>query len=668
MRLRCFLFCLSAFFSQIIPSALHADAKTLKVAAYELDPYITEKGEEPGYLFEMLEQAFSKAGYRLDIQFYPRLRARSLVESGERDILIPTYLGAKDNSLLYSLPLQGSQISYFKLRNAPKKDNPIVASAVDENVLDDSARSRLRTDKGHTLPIEKTTQLIDMLNLKRIDLAIADRFAVAQILGSHRPHLLGKIQFIEPPLLQKDFYVGFSKKNKSSPKLLKDFNAALLEMQRSREYQKILEKYGNTVYVPDEKTLNILTLKNFDTQIMEEMTQKYLQTRPGVKINWMSLEENHLRRRLVNSIALEDGAFDIWTVGAQDTLFYGKNKWIEPLDNLPKSYDAADFMPIIKQTLSRDGVFYGLPFNGETTMTYYRKDLFAKAKLRMPEKPKYSEILRFAEQLHDPARGLYGICLRGKAGWGANVAYLTTLVNTFGAVWFDEHWQPKINSKPFYDAMNFYVNIVKKFGPPDSYRLGYAEALKEFSNGSCAMWIDATVAASSLNDPRLSKVVDKVGYAFAPVEKTEAGRQWNWSWALAVASTSKKKPLAEDFIQWATSKEYINLVAKEKGWATAPPGTRLSTYNSEYKKAAPFASFIQKVMQDYVPLRTNYPKLGYPGYVFVEIPEFSAVGTSLSNQMADVLKGKVTLGQALQTSQQEIRNIMYHAGYYRTPN
>lgn len=649
----------------LLASEAFAETKILKVAAYELDPYITEKGEEPGYLFEILEEAFSNAGYSLDIQFYPRLRARSLVESGGRDILIPTYeTTQKSPTLLYSDPLQGSQISYIKLKDAKTPLAPVMATALDENVLDIPTRTRLQADKVNTFPVEKISQLLDMLSQKRLDIAIADRYAAAQVIGTLRPHLLGKLTFVDPPLLEKDFHVAF-KKNPAGEKLRKAFNSALADMQRTGRYQKILENYGYRAENSDPKTLKIISVNNPDTRILEELSSKFLQTHPGVKINWILLEENLLRRRTTTSLALNDGAFDIYTVGAFDAPLYASNGWLEPLKSIPKTYDEPDLLPMIRQTLSQKGVYYALPLYGETSLTFYRKDLFAKAGLKMPESPTYSEIVRFAEALHDPQHGLYGICVRGKAGWGANVAFLSTMLNTFGGAWFDETWQPQISSPPFREAMAFYVTLVKRFGPPDTFRNGYPETLKLFSDGHCAMWIDASVGASYASDPSSSRVSDKIGYAYAPTEKTVAGRQWNWNWALGVSSASRKKALAQEFVQWATSKEYINLVAKEKGWAFVPPGTRRSTYNSSYLAAAPFASFVYKVMQNYVPLRTVHPRLPYEGYVFVDIAEFSAVGTALANHMADVLKGRETLDQALHNAQQEVRNIMYHSGHYR---
>lgn len=646
---------------------LSAAPKVLKVAAYELDPYITEAGEERGYLFDIVLEAFEKADYRLDIQFYPRLRAQSLVESGERDILIPTYSSSERNkNLLYSQPLHGSPIGYIKLKSAETKAKPVIASTLGDSSFDIQTLSKISPDMINSFPVEKTAQLIDMLNQKRLDIAIADKYVAAQAIVSKRPHLLGKIQFMEPPLVQKEFHVAFSLKNPKSHEISSAFNKALAKLQESGRYQSILQSYGYQIAAENGQALTIVIVDNEDMRVMQELSQHYLKARPGLKLNWIVLEENLLRRRILTSIALDDGVFDVFTIGAYDTAVYAQNGWIHPIESLPPSYDEPDLFPIIRRNLSRNGKYYALPFYGETSITYYRKDLFAKAGLRMPDSPTYPEISRFAEKLHDPAKGINGICLRGKAGWGENGALLTTFVHTFGGVWFDEKWHPQMNSPAWREAITYYADLLKKFGPSHAYRNGYSENLALFAKGRCAIWVDATVAASYLADTAKSKVAGKVGYALAPMMKTEAGRQWNWNWSLAVANSSHKKALATDFVQWATSKEYVALVAKEKGWAFVPPGTRRSTYGEAYLQAAPFAKFTLAAMDSYKDLKSLHPNLPYRGEVFVEIPEFPAVGVAVGNRVAEILKGKETVDQALQAAQQQVRNIMYHAGYYRT--
>ena len=69
----------------------------------------------------------------------------------------------------------------------------------------------------------------------------------------------------------------------------------------------------------------------------------------------------------------------------------------------------------------------------------YRKDLMDKAGLKMPERrPGTSS--ETADKMTDKAAGVYGICLRGTAGWGENMALPAAISNSFGARWFDEKW------------------------------------------------------------------------------------------------------------------------------------------------------------------------------------------------------------------------------------
>ena len=90
----------------------------------------------------------------------------------------------------------------------------------------------------------------------------------------------------------------------------------------------------------------------------------------------------------------------------------------------------------MKAGLTVDGKLYAVPFYAESSFTMYRKDLFEKAGLTMPEHPTYEQIKQFADKLTDKSSGVYGICLRGKPGWGENMAFLGTLVNTNGGEWF----------------------------------------------------------------------------------------------------------------------------------------------------------------------------------------------------------------------------------------
>jgi sorbitol/mannitol transport system substrate-binding protein len=185
------------------------------------------------------------------------------------------------------------------------------------------------------------------------------------------------------------------------------------------------------------------------------------------------------------------------------------------------------------------------------------------------------------------------------------------------------------------------------------------------AQGKTAMWVDATVAAGQLSDAAQSPVAKDIGFAYAPTAVTPRGSHWLWAWSLAMESSSKNKDAAFKFLTWATSKDYIKLVAGKNGWAAVPPGTRVSTYeNASYKKAAgAFAGIVLNSMLTADPTKSTLHKVPYVGVQFVGIPEFQNIGTLVTQNLAGAVAGNTSVDSALSTSQSQVARIMKQAGY-----
>jgi sorbitol/mannitol transport system substrate-binding protein len=325
------------------------------------------------------------------------------------------------------------------------------------------------------------------------------------------------------------------------------------------------------------------------------------------------------------------------------------------LDDFPASYNYDDIFKSVRDALSSSGHLWAVPFYAESSFTMYRKDLFDGAGLSMPAQPNYADIDNFAKKLTDKSKQQYGVCLRGKPGWGENMAYVDTVVNTFGGRWFDENWKPQLNTQPWHDAVTFYINLLRDYGPPGASSNGFNENLALFSTGHCAMWIDATVAAGFVSDPKTSQVAGKVGFAPA---------HWFWAWALAVPKSSHKAAIAKSFLQWATSADYIKLVASTNGWVLVPPGTRKSTYdNPQYLAAAPFAKEVERAIQTADLQHPTAQPVPYTGIQYVAIPEFQAIGTTVGQLIAAALTGQSSVDDALKRAQSQVTSAMQQAGY-----
>ncbi|WP_095050860.1 MULTISPECIES: ABC transporter substrate-binding protein [unclassified Pseudomonas] len=411
------------------------------------------------------------------------------------------------------------------------------------------------------------------------------------------------------------------------------------------------------------QTLTIATVNNSDMIRMQKLSKTFETEHPDIKLNWVVLEENVLRQRLTTDIATQGGQFDVLTIGMYEAALWGAKGWLEPMKDLPASYALDDVFPSVREGLSVKGSLYALPFYAESSITYYRTDLFKDAGLTMPERPTWEEIAGFAEKLTKKDKEQYGICLRGKAGWGENMALITTVANAYGARWFDEKWQPEFTGPEWKNALNFYVDTMKKSGPPGASSNGFNENLALFNSGKCAMWVDASVAGSFVTDKTQSKVADHVGFTFAPHQVTDKGSAWLYSWALAIPTSSKAKDAAKQFSAWATSKEYGELVAKTDGIANVPPGTRASTYSDAYMSAAPFAKVTLESLKAADPSKPTLKPVPYIGIQLVTIPEFQAVGTQVGKLFSAALIGQTTVDQALAAAQQTTEREMKRAGY-----
>ncbi|WP_170763498.1 ABC transporter substrate-binding protein [Ruegeria lacuscaerulensis] len=411
------------------------------------------------------------------------------------------------------------------------------------------------------------------------------------------------------------------------------------------------------------QSITIATVNNGDMIRMQGYTDKFTEA-TGIDVEWVTLEENVLRQRVTTDITTKGGQFDIMTIGMYETPIWGANGWLVPLEGLSAEYDVDDILPAMRNGLSNDGTLYAAPFYGESSMIMYRTDLMEKAGLEMPKAPTWQFIREAAAAMTDRDNDINGICLRGKAGWGEGGAFITVTGNSFGARWFDEDWKPQFDQPEWNEALTFFVEMMAESGPAGYATNGFNENLSLFQQGKCGMWIDATVAASFVTNPNDSTVADKVGFALAPnSEGIDKRSNWLWAWALAIPAGTQQEAAAKQFIEWATSKDYIELVAENEGWANVPPGARTSLYeNPEYQKV-PFAKMTLDSILSADPNDPTVQPVPYVGIQFAAIPEFAGIATQVSQEFSAVYAGQQTVEEALEKAQTFTAEEMEAAGY-----
>jgi len=402
-------------------------------------------------------------------------------------------------------------------------------------------------------------------------------------------------------------------------------------------------------------SINVLMVNNPQQLDLQKLTADHFTKQTGIKVNYTVLPENDVRDKISQEFSSQAGQYDVASVSNYEVPFYAKNGWLSSLDDTvakDPAFEQADILKPMAESLSGDdGKLYGEPFYGESSFLMYRKDVFKAKGLTMPARPTWQQVADLAAKADGARPGMKGICLRGQPGWGEVMAPLTTVVNTFGGAWFSKDWKAQVNGQGFKDATTFYTGLVRAHGEAGAPQAGFSECLNNLEQGKVAMWYDATSAAGSLESAS-SPVKGKIGYAMAPVVKTRTSG-WLYTWAWGIEKASKNQANAAKFIEFASSKDYENTVGTTLGWAKVPAGKRTSTYaNPAYlKDASAFAKATEDSITTADPRNPGVEARPTIGIQFVDIPEFSSLGTQVSQGISSAIAGSTSVTSALDSGQ-----------------
>ena len=239
---------------------------------------------------------------------------------------------------------------------------------------------------------------------------------------------------------------------------------------------------------------------------------------------------------------------------------------------------------------------------------------------------------RFADKLTDQSKEQYGICLRGKPGWGENMALCHTLVNTYGGRWFDMDWKPQIDTDPWKKAITFYVDLLKDDGPPGATSNGFNENPALFASGHCAMWIDATSAAGCVYDPKQSpRWPTRPASPRRRSRRRRKGPAWSGPGRSPSRPSTKKRGRRQDLRQMGDVEGLC-----EAGRRRPTAGSRFRPARASRPMTAPNIRRRRRsptcVLQGDRLGRSGRSRrmkpVPYTGVQFVAIPEFQGIGTA----------------------------------------
>ena len=321
----------------------------------------------------------------------------------------------------------------------------------------------------------------------------------------------------------------------------------------------------------------------------------------GIKVNLTTMPESNYYEKLNVELASKSGSIDVFMTGAYQAWEYATAGYMEPLEGYIENssltsadYDYDDFIDGVIDALKWDcvpghavgtGSQWALPMGWEINILTYNKQILADHNITPPKTAE--ELLALKEF---DGSGTYGLALRGTADWGTIHPAYMSMYTTWGAKDFeieDGKLVSKVNSPEAIAMTEYWVNLVKNGSAPQWATYGWEMAGADLGAGKAAMMWDADRGGYTQNVAGASAQSGNLAFGTVPYPtdagKTEADMKSNlWVWSMAMNSASQNKEAAWYFLQYFTSKDFMQWSGTEGACTDTP---RESVLNSdEYVK------------------------------------------------------------------------------------
>jgi len=370
----------------------------------------------------------------------------------------------------------------------------------------------------------------------------------------------------------------------------------------------------------------------------------------GIKVVWEPLPFDSIHEKQVVDMAAGMGTYDVLSFDNPWLAEFAGSGWLENLDSFVEktNFPIDDYPAQLMEYWRFEGNLVALPFQPDARMIFYRKDLFEKAGFVFT--PRYwDEFVVAAEKLNNPARDVYG--------WDFSPARtVVALVEILPWIWanggdlFDKNMKPIINEPEAVQALDYYVTL-KKYAPPGIESRLWDELLNNTLQGLTAMSVQPSVFAGKMDDPKLSRVVGKIGYFPVPYPKGGKMSAAIGGWCLAIPWSSKNKEAGWQLVQFLAATEIEKQMALTPGSASTP--VRISTLSDPQ---------IQKM--EYIPIFLESLRVASYSNRW-KIVEWAEIQDYFTLTIQRTVMEELTPQQAFDEFAAKVYEIMKQAGYYQ---
>jgi len=404
--------------------------------------------------------------------------------------------------------------------------------------------------------------------------------------------------------------------------------------------------------------LSVITTSDPYGLCLKELLPEF-ERETGMKVRMETVGYEALREKEMPDFVSGRGGYDVVAI---DNVWLGEyvvgghvlplNKFVER-DKEEMDFD--DIAPLVVNCLGcwpsePPHTIGGIPIGIYARIMIYRKDLFAETGLTVPET--FEELEHAAATLtrdldNDGRVDIYGFTTEGKRS--ADFAQTMMLwISNFRGLLFDSNWLPLLTSPTVKEAMEFETKMVQNYCPPTVFEAETYTTVEDVAMGRAAIVLGWSAMCGIFEDPEKSRVVGKLGYTLIPHRKGKKRWPGLGGWSLGINADSKHKEAAWEFIKWATSKK------------------------TDRKKILMGGEAVRNSSLEDPELATMYPwfeatletlKICNPD-CRPKIPEAVQIQDIMAFYGSEMIRGIISVEEAMAKSNLEIFKLMRKSGYY----
>ncbi len=231
--------------------------------------------------------------------------------------------------------------------------------------------------------------------------------------------------------------------------------------------------------------------------------------------------DQEYRNKVVSALAARPPLYQIVGVSASSITPLIEQGLIRPLDSYVAKY-GKNLKP--NQLIKVNGKIMAIAMVVNAQNFMYRKDIFQRLNIREPKT--YDDVLKAAERIKRAGLVDYPLGNAYKTGWDLAQEFVNIYLG-YGGKFFNND-RPSVNNSRGVRALNLMKRLTA-YMDPEFLISDSTYVQKQFQQNKIAMANLWATRASSLEDPKESRVVGKVGYSATPAV-TRGGNSATTMW------------------------------------------------------------------------------------------------------------------------------------------